>query len=311
MTGATDLETRGTKLYFWRLSLSLSTPMNAPPTNSWQDVSSVQNCTNDDAEFIRNVKAGNEVEVTSGRKRIVGDERVVFLWHALDSLPLSLRERVFLDFLQGSDSEDIWLWIDGDEAFMKGLDCWNPPSWRSAAAALEARHARPPPMQSKFRQRVQSAEPEMRAAMICWLAITSTAYKNADRERGGRDREVWDLRDLLREWWWWLSLEDIRRWLLDHPADAVTVTAMMNGHTCSSIAYIQPWLLMRSQLGPDPQHAAVYLGDKDCSACKVQLARYVNYQQVTELTPIQALNATADLNGSQSGHLHLPLLHFG
>ncbi|KAJ7588425.1 hypothetical protein C8J56DRAFT_1050500 [Mycena floridula] len=169
---------------------------NAPPSAA--DIT----CTKDDQMFIRNARARNVADV-DGRRIIEGGNRVALLWGALWRLLSSLRQKVFLQLLQGGDDgEDVWLWNEGDDTFMEGVDLMNSsPPWMSAAAALEIRLTQTP-MQTLRRRQVRYAVLEMRIAMIVWLALTSRAYKIADQERGGRDREQCDMQGWIGEWYY-------------------------------------------------------------------------------------------------------------
>ncbi|KAJ7587530.1 hypothetical protein C8J56DRAFT_1081827 [Mycena floridula] len=234
------------------------------------------NCIKDDNIFIRNVKEHNFV-VVDGTKIIKGGKRVTFLWRLLCHLPSSLRKRVFIKLLEGStDTGYIWLWNDGDEVLMEEQAWWRePPPWDSAAAALEVRLKKLPVL-SSFRERIQPATPEMRIAMIAWLVVTSVAYKDADKERGYRSREEWDMQHLMWEWLGGLP-DTVRNWLAKHSQGydwrAFTREMMQAGHDCYQAAQDE-WLFMRSQLFPTELNSIVHLGYKSaapitCSACTV------------------------------------------
>ncbi|KAJ7586448.1 hypothetical protein C8J56DRAFT_1165456 [Mycena floridula] len=226
-------------------------------------------CIQDDKEFIRNARARTMAK--DGERMIKGGERVAFLWYALCHLPESLRKCVFLELLQGSDDgEDVWLWNEGDEAFIKWKWYWldQPPPWQSAAAALERRLARTP-AQTPRRRELQSGAFEMRAAMIVWLALTSAAYKRADEERGVRDREKWDMREWIGVWWRGLPWR-VGQWLAQrrNSYDHRAFTAVMDQdkHSChqEKEESVTCW---RSQLFPTQQDSIIYLGDKHCGPC--------------------------------------------
>ncbi|KAJ7588715.1 hypothetical protein C8J56DRAFT_1077927 [Mycena floridula] len=160
-------------------------------------------CIEDDKEFIRNAREGN-MAVVDGRRMIKGGKRVTLLWRALRRLSGSLQKRIFIELLQGSDDgEDIWLWNEGDEALTEWeFYCFSsPPPWHSAATALERRLTRTQ-VQTPQREEVKFASFEMRAAMISWLALTSTVYKSADKEGGFRDREEWDMQKWIQVWYY-------------------------------------------------------------------------------------------------------------
>ncbi|KAJ7586432.1 hypothetical protein C8J56DRAFT_1084838 [Mycena floridula] len=216
--------------------------MTSVPSQSSEELSDSETpsaigpCIEDDKEFIRNARARTMVDV-DGQEMIKGGKRVAFLWEALHELPSSLRKRVFLQLLQGNeDGEDVWLWNEGDEALMERNEHWwdSPPPWQSAATALERRLARTP-AQTLRRREVQSAAFEMHVAMIVWLALTSAVYKSADKERGVRDREEWDMRDLIWGWWWGL-LYGVLQWLDQHRNGLAVILIF---HLTSEILHVQ------------------------------------------------------------------------
>ncbi|KAJ7586649.1 hypothetical protein C8J56DRAFT_1026868, partial [Mycena floridula] len=244
--------------------------MTSAPSHSSEELSDSETpsaiglCIQDDKEFIRNGRARTMVDV-GGAEMIKGGGRVALLWSALRWLPNSLRTRVLLELLQGSDDgEDVWLWNEGDEALIE-LELFrlrSPPPWTSAVTILERCFAQTPPRRTE----VQSATFEMRTAMICWLALISTAYKSADEERGGRNREEWDMRELITLWWYSLPRR-VDQWLAQHIKSyddrGFTEAMEQAGHSCHRPREkeVTCWLLMRCQLSPTRQDRIIYLGD--------------------------------------------------
>lgn len=217
---------------------------------------------------------------------IEGGERIVLVWSALKRLPVrAIRKRVFLQLLRGCDEEDIWLWIDGDEEAMWKAN--NPDDidsddvalrkanvsglpWETAAVALRTRLARQP-RSTPLRDRVQSVVPEMRAAMIVWLILTSKAYKDAATEEGMLDLEEWNL-ELLVEHWWLLVPVEVGYWFVDHEDDGFRMfDAVMagQGHNCvPGRDFFNDWLLMRSELFPTQKYnVPTGLKSAACNAC--------------------------------------------
>ncbi|KAJ7586672.1 hypothetical protein C8J56DRAFT_1165539 [Mycena floridula] len=250
--------------------------MTSAPSQSLKELSDSETpsaigpCIEDDKEFIRNARA----RTAHYGRMIKGGKRAAFLWYALRWLPSSLRQRVFLELLQGSDDrEDVWLWNERDEALLEWDEDWwdSPPPWQSAATALERRLSRTP-TQTPQRREIQSAALEMRAAMIVWLALTSAVYKSADEERGARDREKWDMRGLISIWYLGLPWR-VREWLDQHrnSYDDQKFTAVMDqaGHSChhQMRKHVTCWLVMRSQLFPTQQDSIIYLGGDHCAPC--------------------------------------------
>ncbi|KAJ7586436.1 hypothetical protein C8J56DRAFT_1165451 [Mycena floridula] len=244
--------------------------MTSSPSQSSEELSDSQTpsaigpCIEDDKEFIRNAR---EWTMANDAERMIeGGGRVTLLWEALRKLPSSLQKQVFLELLQGSDDgEDVWLWNEGDEALLEWTtDSWDsPPPWTSAAAALKRRLARTP-AQTLQRSKVKSAAFEMRIAMIAWVVLTSAVYKSADEERGLRDREEWDIRELIVVWYFSLPSK-VRRWFDQHRKsyDDRAFTGAMDqaGHSCHQMTGLvnSCWLFMRSQLFPTQQDSIIYL----------------------------------------------------
>ncbi|KAJ7586957.1 hypothetical protein C8J56DRAFT_1051251 [Mycena floridula] len=252
--------------------------MTSFPSQFSEDVSDAttsapfMTCIQDDQEFIGNARERNMTSL-DGRRLIKGRMRVALLWWSLRWLPSSLRTRVFLELLQGSyDREDIWLWNEGDEVLMEGVD-WSgpPPPWTSAAAALERRLARTP-AQTLRRKEVQFATLETRAAMIVWLALTSTAYKRADKDRGGRNCEECNMLELIDVWHDSLP-RGVREWFDQHSEryDDRAFTEAMDqaGHSCHKPRreWVTWWLFMRSELFPTQQDHIIYLRGEHCVPC--------------------------------------------
>ncbi|KAJ7586557.1 hypothetical protein C8J56DRAFT_1051913 [Mycena floridula] len=254
--------------------------MTSVPSQSSEELSDSETpsaigpCIEDDKEFIRNARARNMAN--DAERMIEGGKRVALLWYVLRLLPDSLRKRVFLELLQGSDDgEDIWLWNEGDEALMEWDDYWygSPPPWTSAATALERRLTWTP-TQTLRRRQVKSAAFEMRAAMIVWLALTSAVYKSTDKERGMRDHEEWNMEGWIEDWWLSLPLI-VDEWLAEHSKhyDHQAFTEVMDqaGHSChqETEEWVTWWLFMRSELLPAQQDHIIYLGGEHCTPCLV------------------------------------------
>ncbi|KAJ7586454.1 hypothetical protein C8J56DRAFT_1165460 [Mycena floridula] len=267
-------------------------------------------CFEDDKEFIRNARA--RTMVNDAERMIEGGKRVALLWAALRYLPKSLRKRVFLELLQGSDDgEDVWLWNEGDEALMEWKVYWyhSPPPWTSAAAALERCLGRTP-AQTLRRREVQSATLEMRAAMMVWLALTSTVYKSADEERGVRDREEWDMREWIEVWWSSLP-SGVQRWLAQHSKnyDDRRFTAAMDQaeHSChqETEEWVTSWLFMRSELLPTQQDHIIYLGGNHCVPCLIHKSTHES-ESPPSWTPSRALVALRFLWDSTADSRNFP-----
>ena len=250
----------------------LSFPMTSDVRNNHRDFPgpaqalNVQtSCAKDDIDFIQNIEAG----------QMIDDFRVISIWECLKDLSHSLRRRVFLELLEGCDSDDVWLWVDGDEDLLartRPSSCWASDVPRcEAAVALRKRQHREhtkTPQQAELCWRVQSAELNMRKAMIQWLVRTSAAWKSADHDTGRSDREIWDLYGLILQWW--LALDwDVEEWLTDRsgcfdlgPLDSAMAA---QNHNCHRVLdsdgrdMMKGWLYMMSSLFPGKKVDDLYL----------------------------------------------------
>ncbi|KAJ7586702.1 hypothetical protein C8J56DRAFT_1085262 [Mycena floridula] len=303
----------GNDEYHGRLISSPSTTMTSVLSEFSEDSSDsetfvpIMTCIEDDKEFIRNAKA--RTMANDAKRMIKGGKRVASLWEALRHLPSSLRQQVLLDLLQGSDDrEDIWLWNEGDEALMEWDEDWthSPPPWQSAAMALERRLAQTP-VQTPRRREVQRAAFGMRVAMIVWMALASAAYKSADKERGVRDREEWDMLGLIENWYFSLP-SGVQRWLAQHSEsyDDQAFTEVMDqaGHSFYKGTREQDvrwWLFMRSQLSPTQQDHIIYLGGDHCAPCLVHKPTHES-ESLPSWIPEPALVALRDMWDNIESH---------
>ncbi|KAJ7580422.1 hypothetical protein C8J56DRAFT_1103494 [Mycena floridula] len=259
-------KSRGQKLYYGRSISSPSTTMTSPISGNVSNaatLAAIITSMKDDKQFIHNA-----------RERNMGGNRATFLWYTLRWLPISLRKCTFIELLQGGDDgEDVWLWNEGDEALIYEEYHWSlsTPPCTAAATALERRLARTP-AKTALREKVQSATFEMRTAMIVWLALTSTAYKSADKEGGFRDREEWDMQRWIEVWCETLPPR-VDQWLAQHGKsydDRAFAEAMGRaGHSChkQTQQWFTHWLFMRSQLLPTQQDSVIYLQGGYCTPC--------------------------------------------
>ena len=258
----------------------LSFPMTSDVRNNHRDIpgpAQVLNvptsCAKDDIDFIQNIEAGQKMD----------SFRAISIWNCLEYFRVkwspSLRRRAFLELLEGCGSDDVWLWVDGDEDLFA---CRRTPPLRKwevgfevprceAAAALRKRQHREhtkTPQQAELCRRVQSAEFNMREAMIHWLVCTSGAWKKADHDTGRSDREICDLYCLIDDWSSTLTWV-VKKWLRDRsgcfdlgPFDSAMVA---QNHTCHRVLtsyerdIMKDWLYMMSSLFPGKRVDDLYL----------------------------------------------------
>ena len=107
-----------------------------------------------------------------------------------------LRE-LWLEMIEGSDTtDDMWLWMDGDEQWLRekfsrwqlvrdsftGAD--HEGDWIDAQSALRGRISWPCNNASQLAERIRNATPEQRVAAISWLICNSSRVKALAIELG-------------------------------------------------------------------------------------------------------------------------------
>ena len=106
-----------------------------------------------------------------------------------------LRE-LWLVMIEGSDlPDDMWLWVDGDEQWLRKKFCEelvgcsftgadHKGDWLDAHLALRRRVHRPRNMAGQLAERIRNATPEQRLAAICWHTYNSGRVKALAIELG-------------------------------------------------------------------------------------------------------------------------------
>ena len=99
-----------------------------------------------------------------------------------------LRE-LWLKMIEGSDAtDDVWLWMDGDEWWLRRTfgrwqqknpftETINQGEWLDAHSALRRRIHRPRNNIGQHAERIRNATPEQRLIAICWLTCNSGRVK--------------------------------------------------------------------------------------------------------------------------------------
>ncbi|KAJ7590553.1 hypothetical protein C8J56DRAFT_1024436 [Mycena floridula] len=222
--------------------------------------------------------------------------RAELLWLSIASWPAAGEldlERVWLRLLEDITESDVWLWVEDDEAMLEKRFSWPSAhpvpveSWNKALGALQKRQSSHVNLHfeslqhAELRRLTQSAEPEMRMAMIIWLVLTSKVLKRAFRERGCSDYESWGQKTLIKQWYSMIRGSDflVRR-SNAHSFRGFTSIMDEEQHTCHHDMKdaLKPWLYMRSKLFSDAQNDALYLGcNQDnitCRGCSGRAAQY-------------------------------------
>ena len=123
----------------------------------------------------------------------IGTQHECHLWGI--RLCPKLRE-LWLEMIEGSDpTDDVWLWMDGDEQWLQKKCCQalverfftgadHKGDWLDAHSALRRRIHRPRNNVSQLAERIRNATPEQRVAAICWLTCNSSRVKALTIELG-------------------------------------------------------------------------------------------------------------------------------
>ncbi|KAF8438931.1 hypothetical protein L210DRAFT_3449643, partial [Boletus edulis BED1] len=128
--------------------------------------------------------------------------------------PCSHVDELWLQLIEGDDSEhDIWLWAEGDEAWIReNATCstklrLEEEKWNSARQALlrrleRARRASCPVSKNiaSRNARIRAATPAQRLAAMAWLIHTSKHGEELDYRCGWSSRSKFSLGELIRTW---------------------------------------------------------------------------------------------------------------
>ena len=199
-------------------------------------------CSRDDARFIDDSKDNYK--------------RVQWVFEMIDRRCRDTQVRatdVLVELLEGKE-EDIWLWVDGDEANLpKDYTCRLPKYGRLAAVHSLDRRRQPTAPTLRFesdknadmRRRVQSESLPVRVAAIAWLTISSKTMKKLDHDYGFSDKVKWDLEESIWDWFYQLDVLKLFNDIPVVPAhylkefEAVMVA---NGHACLT-KMLSDWFL--------------------------------------------------------------------
>ena len=107
-----------------------------------------------------------------------------------------LRE-LWLEVIEGSDTtDDMWLWVDGDEQWLREKSslrhlvqysfgvATHKGDWLDSQSALRRRIHRPSNNAGQLAERIRNATPEQRVAAISWLTCSSSRVKTLAIELG-------------------------------------------------------------------------------------------------------------------------------
>ena len=195
-----------------------------------------------------------------------------------------LRE-LWVKMIEGSDpTDDMWLWVDGDEQWLQGRFCRkliecsfigadHKSDWVDAHSALRRRIHRPRNNAGHLAQRIRNATPEQRVAAIFWLTWNSNHVKALAIELGctpwgmfGLAKIVEDRRKEVRmiRRLWEAFPENTAAW------DQAAKKLQEDGCTCLNLStegYLRSWFNMLTWL--DGKHPALEaIGGDSCTRCQ-------------------------------------------
>ena len=194
-----------------------------------------------------------------------------------------LRE-LWLEMIEGSDpTDDVWLWMDGDEQWLREkFDRWetlyhlttegHKGNWIDAYSALRRRIHRPHHNAGQLAERIRNATPEQRVAAIYWLTWNSGRVKALAIELGCTPLGMFGPGEIVENHWtstirdlWGAFPENTTAW------EEATKKLRENGCTClvntRSEAHLQAWFNMLTWLdGKAPPLEAI--GGDGCTRCQ-------------------------------------------
>lgn len=218
--------------------------------------------------------------------------------------PCSYVDDLWLQLIEGDDSEhDIWLWADGDEAWIRenslpGSD-WERPQeeqWNSARQALRRRLERrrhAPYLVSRHiasrNARIRAATPAQRLAAMTWLVYTSKYGEELDYRCGWSSRSKFSLGELIRSW-----RDDVSSLFgalpsfPDQPRARQKFMEQKEGMGCTCMdpqpfrELVLDWLRMAMWL-QDTDVNADFLDPYQCQPCKDRYVRRPHKSLVSEI----------------------------
>ncbi|KDQ53154.1 hypothetical protein JAAARDRAFT_436515 [Jaapia argillacea MUCL 33604] len=146
--------------------------------------------------------------------------RLLFLWEVVEGLHTGLdirrRTELWLSLIEGGEEDDVWLWVDGDEAWAQqnyqpessALQGLTPRALQDALTALQRRLTRGSPVGQdtssealSYVQRVRSVgNPSSRFLAIAWLVSTSRDSSNLSLSQGYGPARTFNLVFLVTVW---------------------------------------------------------------------------------------------------------------
>ena len=139
----------------------------------------------------------------------IGTQHECHLWGI--RLCPKLRE-LWLEMIEGSGpTNDMWLWMDGDEQWLREKFCGelvgcsftgadHKDDWLDAHLALRRRIHRPRNNASQLAERIRNVTPEQRLAAICWLTCNSDCVKSLAIELGHTPWGMFGLGEIVEDY---------------------------------------------------------------------------------------------------------------
>ena len=195
-----------------------------------------------------------------------------------------LRE-LWLEMIEGSDpTDDIWLWMDGDEQWLKrqfhqNLGWWsftgaiNKADWPDAHSALRRRIHRPRNNAGQLAERIRNATPEQRVAAICWLICNSSRVKALAIGLGQTPWVMFGPGEIVEDYRWEVGIIS-SLWEAFPENTAAWERSVMkleeDGCTCLNwtIQSLRPWFNMLTWLDGKPPTFEAIGGLYCCTHCQ-------------------------------------------
>ena len=227
--------------------------------------------------------------------------------------------KLWVEMIEGSDpTDDMWLWMDGDEQWLRGTFCQtlircsftgadHKGDWLDAHLALRRRIHRPRNNAGHLAQRIRNATPEQRVAAICWLTCNSNHVKALAIQLGhtpwgmfgpgeivedGR-LEVAVIRDL-----WEAFPDNSTAW------EGAAEKLEEDGCTClkpCAEEHLRPWFNMLTWLDDKPPTLEV-IGRDSCTRCQSRYVLRFYFESLSDEDPEGRSRAMTSLDTSLRAH---------
>ena len=248
-----------------------------------------RNILEDDLACV-NVSADNFASREDYRMAVIFDAIRIATQHACHRwrgrLCPKLRE-LWLEMIEGSDTtEDMWLWMDGDEQWLRekfsrwqlvqdsftGAD--HKGDWIDAQSALLRRIHRPRNNAGQLAERIRNATPEQRVAAISWLTCNSSRVKALAIELGHTPWGMFGLGQIVQDYRMVVvdTVRDLWRAFPEKKAAWEEAAKKLEEDGCTCLnpwaeERLRPWFNMLTWLNGKPPTLKV-IGRDHCMRCQ-------------------------------------------